>query len=166
MKTFMRIAGFSLVEVVLAIGIVSFALVAVVGLLPAGMKSLKNATEQAAAANVLNSIATAIRSAETTNGTNYSFRYAGASNNYEYKIGQTTNIALDDLDLNGQSTNSASARLKAFILITPPANSTGIGQALISIAWPAQAPNLNWTGSGWTNAQGQLSSSIQFLPRK
>jgi uncharacterized protein (TIGR02598 family) len=164
MKSRMLIAGFSLVEVVLAIGIVSFALVAVVGLLPAGMKSIKNAKEQAAAVNVLNAIANALRCAEK-NGNSFSNTFAGQNIVFTTNGGSST-VEWDRLDLNGQSTNSISARLKARLVITNPVNATSAGQALISIAWPAQAPNLNWTGSEWTNAQGQLSTRIQFLPGK
>lgn len=41
-----RCHGFSLVEVTLAIGIVSFSLLAVLGLMPVGLSTLRQATEQ------------------------------------------------------------------------------------------------------------------------
>lgn len=161
MKNRLRMSGFSLIEVVLAIGIVSFALLAVVGLLPVGMKSTQSAREQIAAANVLNSIANALRSAEK-NGNSFSNQFAGEDIVYSTNGGNFT-VEWDSLDLNGQS-NSTSARLRARLVISSPTNSTSHGHALISIAWPAKAPNLNWTGSEWTNAQGQLTTRIQFLP--
>ena len=164
MKIRVRISGFSLIEVVLAIGIVSFALLAVVGLLPVGMKSSQNAKEQAAAAYVLNSIANALRCAEK-NGSSFSSKFAGLDIVYSTNGGNST-IGWDSLDLNGQSTTSFSARLKARLVISHPTNSTTYGHALISIAWPAQAPNLNWNGTNWSNAQGQLTTRIQFLPGK
>ena len=162
MKSSLLRSGFSLIEVVLAIGIVSFALLAVVGLLPVGMKSTQNAREQAAAANVLNSIANALRSAEK-NGNSFSNTFAGQNIVFSTN-GGSSSVEWDRLDLNGQSTNSASARLKARLIITNPTNSTSTGEALISIAWPAQNPNMKWVGSEWTNAQGHLTTRIHFFP--
>lgn len=48
--------GFSLVEIVLAIGITSFALIATLGLLPVGLNSLQESTIQTAAANIANQL--------------------------------------------------------------------------------------------------------------
>jgi uncharacterized protein (TIGR02598 family) len=156
--------GFSLVEVVLAIGIASFGLLAIVGLLPVGMKSVQNASEQAAAANVANSIAHALRSAEKVSATTFSNSFSSQS--IVYTIGGApTTIVWDTLNLNGSATNTVSARLKARLVITPPSTSNTNGTALISIAWPAQSPNLVWSGSQWSNAQGHLTVGVQFLPR-
>ena len=171
MKSRLRISGFSLVEIVLVIGIASFALLAVVGLLPVGMQSSQNAREQAAAANVMNSIANALRNAEKNVNSDGTLKFSNslAGQTFEYKIGDTqVTVAWDTLDLNGQSTtsNSTPARFKARLVITPPATSTSTGKAVISIAWPAQAPNISWNGSAWTNAQGQITTAIQFIPRQ
>lgn len=157
-------SGMSLVEVVMAIGIASFALLAIVGLLPVGMKSIKNASEQAAAANLVNSIAHALRSAEKVNDTTFSNSFASQSIVYTI-AGAQTNIAWDALDLNGCATNAASARLKARLVITPPSTINANGAALISIAWPAQSINLVWSDSQWSNAEGQITTSVRFLPR-
>jgi uncharacterized protein (TIGR02598 family) len=164
MKIDSRRFAFSLVEVVLAIGIASFGLLAIVGLLPVGMKSVQNASEQAAAANVANSIAHALRSAERVNATTFSNSFSSQS--IVYTIGGTpTTIVWDTLDLNGSATNSVSARLKARLVITPPSSANTNGTALISVAWPAHSPNLVWSGSQWSNAQGHLTAGVQFLPR-
>ncbi len=165
MRHHQRLSGFSLVEVVVAIGIASFALLAVVGLLPVGMKSAQTAREQAAAASVMNSIANALRYAETTNGTVYSNSFAGQG--IAYTIGGAAmTVAWDTLDLNGRVVDSASTRLKVRLVLAPPVNSMTPGQALISIAWPAQAPNLKWDNNKWTNASGHLTTGIQFLPKQ
>jgi len=66
-----RCAALSLVEVTLALGIVSFSMLAVVGLLPVGLQSIKNANEQAGAANVIGGIADALRKASSTDGTTF-----------------------------------------------------------------------------------------------
>lgn len=52
-----RAAGFSLVEVVLAIGIVSFAFVALLGLLPAGLSTFRTAIDTSNEAHIVQALA-------------------------------------------------------------------------------------------------------------
>jgi Tfp pilus assembly protein PilV len=159
-------SGFSLVEVVMALGIASFALLAVVGLLPVGMKSAQDAREQAAAANVINSIANALRSAERMNAGNYSNSYAGKTIAFTVG-GAQTNVSWDDLDLYGNNASTPmSARFKARLVIEPPSSENTTGSALISIAWPAHSTKLVWNETNWANAQGTLCTGVQFLPGK
>jgi type II secretory pathway pseudopilin PulG len=54
-------AAFSLVEVTLALGVMAFCLVALLGLLPVGMNSNRAALEQTAAASVANAVAVDLR---------------------------------------------------------------------------------------------------------
>jgi uncharacterized protein (TIGR02598 family) len=54
-------AGFSLVEVALALGVAAFCLVPVFGLLPVGLNSNRNTFEQTSAANVASAIVTDLR---------------------------------------------------------------------------------------------------------
>ena len=155
-------SAFSLAEVVIALGVVSFALVAIFGLLPAGLKTVKNANEQAAAANVLGAIADAVRNASTNgSATTYSNSIAGQGIGYTLGVTTPTTNTLNNLTLEGAS-NSISARLKAVVLITPPLSTTIPGSALISVAWPAQAV---WGGATWTKHDGFVTSGIQFLPK-
>lgn len=154
-------SAFSLTEVVIALGVISFALIAVFGLLPAGLKTVKNANEQAAAANLLGAIADAVRNASTNgSATTYSNSIAGQAIGYTLG-GAATPITLTNLTLEGAS-NSISARLKAVVVITPPLSTTTPGSALISVAWPAQAV---WGGATWTKHDGSVTSGIQFLPK-
>ncbi|MBA3960367.1 MAG: hypothetical protein H0X40_00495 [Chthoniobacterales bacterium] len=70
--------GFSLIEVTLAIGIVGFGLIAIMGLLPVGLTSNRNAAEQAAATGILTSIASDLRATPVTTppgGTATSLQY-------------------------------------------------------------------------------------------
>lgn len=159
-------AGFSLVEVTLAIGIVSFALLAVVGLLPVGLKSVKNANEQAGAANVLNVIAGSLRSASSSNRTNFSSRFAGQTVAFEIG-GSTTSNSWTNLTLDGSLETAASPkRLSAVANIYPASSLTTPSRAVISVAWSAQsAPGWDSTTQRWTNADGSLTSGIQFLPQ-
>lgn len=161
--------AFSLVEVTLALGIVSFALIAVLGLLPVGLKSVKNANEQAGAANVLNAIADCLRNASSTNGVNFSGRFA--DQNVSYTLGGATpaivwpNLTLEGAqeDASGNPPKRLSARLE---ILQTPVNVSTPGRAVLSVAWSAQAgPTWDASANKWSKADGSITSGIQFLPR-
>lgn len=158
--------AFSLVEVTVSIGIMAFALIGVIGLLPTGLRTIKHANEQAGAANVLNGIADALRDAETTNGTDYTFYFAGKTiTNSIGGSAYTTNWTDLNLDGNIIDTNEVK-RLSAVLKIeAQPADATTPGRAVVTVAWSAlSAPE--WDGTNWTKADGSLTSGIQFLPRQ
>jgi len=160
-------AAFSLIEVTLAIGIVSFALLAVVGLLPVGLRSVKNANEQAAAANVMNAIADALRTASSTDLATFTNSFAGQTISY-ITNGSATSVTWTNLTLDGSVETAASPkRLSAVLIITPPTSLSAPGRATVSVAWSAQA-NPTWNPSPsntWTKSEGSLTSGIQFLPK-
>lgn len=164
-------AAFSLVEVVLAIGIVSFALLAVVGLLPAGLKSIKNANEQAGAANVVGAISEALRVATSLDGTNFTTSFAGKPITFAVTAGtgpSPAGLEWRELGLDG-SANPMGKRLSARleILNEPVASPLTPGRAVISVAWPAQAdPTWNSANRTWTKAEGFVTTAIQFLPKR
>ena len=61
-------AGFSFVEVMLALGIAAFCLVPILAMLPIGLTSNKNTVEQTEAANLVSLIEADLRSAPKTTG--------------------------------------------------------------------------------------------------
>lgn len=154
-------SAFSLVEVAISIGILSFCVLAVVGLLPVGLKSVQNANEQAAAAQVVAAIANSLRNATPGNGT-YTFSYAGK--NGSFQIGpNATGLSWTNLSMEGTA-NEAYKRLAARMDLVPPADATSPGTATISVAWPVAAnPVWNPQTRSWSNAEGSLSSGIIFL---
>jgi len=159
-------SAFSLVEVVLALGIVSFCLLAIVGLLPVGLKAVKNANEQAAAANVLNAIADSLRSTTSSNAVNFAGSFG--TNQISFSLGgAATNLSWSNLKLDGSTESSVDPkRISAVVNITPPANLLSSGQAVISVAWPAQAnPIWDATTRTWSKAEGSVTTAIQFLPK-
>lgn len=163
-------SAFSLVEVTLALGIVSFALVAVLGLLPVGLKSVKNANEQAGAANVLNVLASSLRMASSTNASIFTTRFA--DKDIEYVVGGSpTNVVWSNLTLEGSqedATGNPAKRLSARLeILQTPADLSTPGRAIVSIAWSAQA-NPGWDSSvnKWIGADGSITSGLQFLPRQ
>src|SRR5690349_21925159 len=56
-----RAAAFSLVEVTLALGIAAFCLIAIVGLMPVGVQTNRNAASQTAATNLITTIVADLR---------------------------------------------------------------------------------------------------------
>jgi type II secretory pathway pseudopilin PulG len=62
------IAGFSLIEVTLALGIATFCLIAVFGLVPVGVQTNRNATSQTAATNILSSVVSDLRASPPGQG--------------------------------------------------------------------------------------------------
>jgi uncharacterized protein (TIGR02598 family) len=159
-------AGFSLVEVVVAIGIVAFGMLAVVGLLPTGLKIARNSAEQAQAANLVAALAESVRGASTTNGTNYVYAFAEESRFYDIG-GSATTLQISNLTLEGR-VDDAAGRLVAAVTITPPPNAATNGRAVISVAWPAVAgPAWNSASGTWdAKAEGAVTTAIQFLPRR
>lgn len=153
-------AAFSLVEVVLALGLVSFCLLSVVGLLPVGLKAAKNANEESAAANALTQLADALRNATTNSSGTYVA--SGAFSNITWNLGAASNSFTANLAMNGQPTNAAGSRLVAKVDIVPPADLHAAGRARVSIAWPAAATN---SRTVWTKADGFINGGLQFLPK-
>jgi type II secretory pathway pseudopilin PulG len=154
-------SAFSLVEVTLAIGIVSFALLAVVGLLPVGLKTVKNANEQAGAANAINALARAMRDA-TPAGSSILIAFAGATNS----VTENSTLLWTNLTLEGTQ-DSANRRLSARLDLLALPTSTNAGRGVVSVAWSAMG-NPQWLSNSqtWTNAEGSLTSGVQFLRRQ
>lgn len=161
----LRPSAFSLVEVTISIGILAFCVLAMVGLLPVGLKSIQNSNEQAAAAQILTALADNLRGAVSQNGS-YSFAFAASQK--AFKIGgQPETHAWTNLTLEGLPSASLRepARLSARLVLNPPASRTSSATATISIAWPAAAsPQWNADSMSWSKADGSLTSGIVFLP--
>jgi type II secretory pathway pseudopilin PulG len=60
-------AGFSLIEVAIAIGVIGFSLVAIMGLLPTGISTQQRSQEEARAASALNMVTSAVESLRRVN---------------------------------------------------------------------------------------------------
>lgn len=161
-----RSGGFSLIEVVVAIGVVSCAIFGILGLLPVGIKGFQNATCEAAGSDVISSLSVALRAAQTTNGTNFDWSFNGTACSYTVGGSKTTNI-WSTLSLEGgSSANSFYRQLAAVCIVTPPTSPFGEGSAVLSVAWPAAAnPSFNGTNLTWSLSQGSLTLPIRFLPR-
>ena len=136
----MKNTAFSLIEVVIALGIFAFCIVGIVGLLPIAANSAKSVSQESNANNIAESIAgmwqVASRNSTIANSnfpvTNLDIRPTALTNYYFNEFGQATN------------SNSASLRLEyvASQLAAPNTNSYTVN---MTFCWPANSTNTNTT---------------------
>lgn len=149
--------AFSLVEVAVALGIISFALLAVVGLLPAGLDAQRQAANQARGVQALSEISNALRAIyrETGSGSP-AYPYPlesitpGVSSEVEYALLENGRIAPSGPPAQGR------------VFIRQDAQTANeVIPVYVSIAWPESAQR---QGNSWTNAQGFVESMIFITP--
>jgi len=165
-----HVRAFSLIEVVLALGLISFCLMVLLALLPAALTTAKNTRQQTAAASLAEEISTSIRNAATNSSGNYAPAGLWGAN-FTWTLGSGTSVSTNgNFTLGGVAlATSVESQLKAVVVVTPPATASSSGTALISVAWPQQA---QWTTNAvtaipsWNNAAGSVDSWIIFVPRQ
>lgn len=159
----LSLKAFSLVEVTLALGLIAFCLLGLVGLLPVGLKEVSNSRAESAAANAVDLIADALRNGTLTSSGMYVA--SGSYSNISWAPGGAEVPVPMDLTLSGMpSSGSAETRLVARVEVTPPSSDfTTPGEARVSVAWPASAV---WSGDAWTKSDGSISTGIQFIPHR
>ena len=178
-----RSTGFSLIEVTLAIGITAFALIAIVGLIPTGLRSTQEANDQARATEVLKLAATAIRgqyylgtSGSPTVVTNYSFANYLSTQDPAAVAGDTSSpwnlhtkyfttqspwtftfSVLNDVSIQRSTDTTSIPRYKLFMQVYPPADINAPLRVYLSAAWPGAATH---AGTTWVNAQGYVEATV------
>jgi len=153
-------AGFSLVEVVLALGIISFAVVALLGLLPAGLSAQRQATSRARCVQVLSALSDTARGIYVQTSTNETTGEITKTTNFPHPLegitpgtaGATTYALLG----NGMVTNSGDD-VRGRIYIRQDAPQNDVIPIYISVAWPASASRSN---GSWSTAQGAVESLV------
>jgi uncharacterized protein (TIGR02598 family) len=129
-------------------GVAAFCLVAMLGLIPTGVQSVKSTTDQTGATTILNEVVTDLRS--TSLGSNLSpglgiaFPTGGVAN--------STNIIFSESGAKISNSTSLDGRYLATITLS---NSAYITTALIQVRWPATAPT--------TNSQGNVETITAIL---
>jgi uncharacterized protein (TIGR02598 family) len=148
MKSFpQRRSGFSLIEVTLALGVVSFCLVPLFALLPLGMNTSQNASQQAAATEVATAISADLQASPIIGGTSSRFGIPVQSGS------STLFIAQDGSVVTGSRTAGLSSKYRATLTISPDASDTTLLKVWIFVTWPALAdpssatPPKNFSGS-------------------
>jgi uncharacterized protein (TIGR02598 family) len=127
-------SGFTLVEVTLALGVASFCLLAVFGLMPVGISSNRASVEQTAAASLARAIVADLRTTPiaAASSPQYAIPFPSASAPLYFAEDGT------------KQTGHASARYLATITINTAAQTAF---ANIKITWPAAAPVASAAGS-------------------
>lgn len=125
------IRGFSLVEVVLAMGIMAFGLVAIFALLPTGLTSVQDGKMEEAASDILTLAAVDLRATSATNGISPVF----AVNARAASPTATTNF------LNIAGGKVATPEQAKFRLVASPQASTSPELIVwnLAVQWPPQA---------------------------
>jgi uncharacterized protein (TIGR02598 family) len=156
--------AFSLVEVVMAMGIISFSAFAIIGSIPTGLMVFKTTQMESSATSCMKSIADSVRGANCANGVDYIA--LGSYSNLKWSIGGANtegtykNIALGGYDVS----SSDDTRLVYHVSITPPADAFSTGTANISVAWPSSA-QWNDARTNWQGSSGSVSITTFFGAR-
>jgi len=148
--------GFSLIEVTIALGIIAFALVAVVGLLPAGLNSQKQGSQQGRAAQVLNQVARSVQGVRMD--TNATLRFLPPLSTVGVSAGTTANLGFYRDGTFAVSSPSDPNQMGAVHIALD--NSLSIPntiRAVISVAWPGAAQRET---SGWTKNEGSMDTVL------
>jgi uncharacterized protein (TIGR02598 family) len=171
-------SAFSLIEVTLSIGIIAFALITVVALLPVGLQANKNSADQARAIAAMNSIAFAIQNAviysappastqykykaaqpfgtpstDTSNNNLFLYWYVNTGHSTVARAPSTLNVYLDENGIpfkpkSNTASDKAVAAMLAYVLLTPPSNMQSAGQAYIGVTWDKRVIT---APNGWTD---------------
>jgi uncharacterized protein (TIGR02598 family) len=127
-------SAFSLVELTLAIGIAAFCLIAVLGLMPVGVQTNRNATSQTVATNIMAAVIADLRATPKANNTSSQFAITFGTNTTLYFTGS------------GQFSTSLGTNSRYQLNLTW-SGSTGLRYADIKSTWPAAATPTNASGS-------------------
>ena len=127
-----KIGAFSLIEVLLALGIVAFALIAVVGLLSVGLKTNKESSDQIQASNVASLLMATIRALPTNPPVGF-----GLPNlNQGFPVTGTNGVTY-----NGMGTNAADAAYGLYYMIgTNSSTGAKIANVYLMLWRPAGTP--------------------------
>lgn len=161
MKTKKKSEAFTLVEVVIALGIAAVSMFALQGLIPSSLKVVKNATDQTAATTMLSSITQDLRN--TPSGSNASPGFGIPMpdlNNTNAAWLTSTNLYLSEDGLGVLAPTQA--RYAAYVTLTnagsPNANNfNSLTTARIKVYWPATVDP--------SKAQGSVES-VTFFNRQ
>jgi uncharacterized protein (TIGR02598 family) len=127
-------AGFSLVELTLALGIAAFCLIAVLGLVPVAALTNRNATSQTAATNIIASVIADMRATTSSTSPQYNITFGTAKTLY--------------FDGAGQFAISLGANSRYRVRITFSSSPSGLSYAYVKATWPAPVDPATTTPSG------------------
>lgn len=151
-------SAFSLLEVVVSIGIIVFAMIPLVGLLSSGLRTQGQSAEQARAIHLMGALSSGIRSAsKSDSGLRFGAPFptnllsGGPIQQYGFTDGGSL------LDKN--DTTTPGRRGSVVVLLPALSGQQQSLRAYVTVAWPASA---RWEETQWTAASGSLESVVCF----
>ena len=141
--------GFSLVEVTLALGIAAVCLTTVFALLPVGLRTNQNATQQVASADIMGAVIADLRSTPLTTPPGRATTSPQFSITIPANPVTATSSATLYFDNEGQFSTSATSNSRYRLIITFVPNSDSRSATLVDLrmTWPAAAQVANAAGS-------------------
>jgi hypothetical protein len=150
--------AFSLVEVTLALGIASFALLAVFGLLPIGLTSNRTSLEQTSAASILTAIVADLRAAPPL----VSGETTSRSPVYQIEVPSVSGQTICHLYCaeDGSLSSPTNAKYLVSVGITPPttAGQRSATAVRVLVSWPAAAHGSPQPNQWPTQSVGSLEA--------
>ena len=155
-----KLKAFSLIEVVLAVAIIAFAIIPVITLMPVGLNSMQGAVRQSRASEILATANSHVRS--------------------QYSLSKIGTVALtdalaDDLSKNKMAwsqsygvredgsivPSGSSTPYKLYVQLVPQSSTNPLCRGYLTVAWPETA---TYGAAGWTNHQGSVETYIYASP--
>ena len=131
-----KAAAFSLVEVVLALGVAAFSLIAIVGLMPVGVQTNRHANAQTAATNITAAVVADLRTTP-----------AAATASPQFAITFDAEKTLF-FDASGQASTSLGPDSRYRLKITWNSAPVGLHYAVLKVTWPASVDPATAAPSG------------------
>lgn len=131
-------AAFSLVEIVIAMGVVSFSLLTLFALLPIGLKENQASASQTAATSVLTKLIADLRAAPKTNA---------SSGRFGITYGASTTLYFDAEGSSGTTLTSTSRYRCTVDFPASPPGSKSATFVDVKVTWPAAAAITDAAGS-------------------
>ncbi len=158
--------GFSLIELLLALGIASFCLIPLLGLLPVGLRNDQSSNEQTRMANIATLIVRDMTSVSSTNTTTplYGFQIPAAGGTANTSP-QTLYLAPDGSETGTVGTAPGStAFYRVSIAFIPPASAVSQTATLarVTVTWPALADAIP---SQWPTHYNGILQTVVALDR-
>jgi uncharacterized protein (TIGR02598 family) len=143
------IGAFSLVEVTLALGIAAFCLIAVIGTIPVGVRTTRNATSQTAATNIMSAVVADLRATPKSSSTSAQFAitFGTARTLFFDGVGQCSLNVTGSTRVDGSSWVPPLQTRYQLNVTWNPSPPAGMRWADVKVTWPAAATAANATGS-------------------
>jgi uncharacterized protein (TIGR02598 family) len=158
-------AGFSLVEVVIAIGVTAFCLIPISGLLLVGTHTTQNSGQQAAAVNIGSEVVADLEAADSAGNVSFSTSDSGTPYSIVIPTAASTTPQTIYMDENGNASGTVSSTSRYLVSLgftPPPAGQRGATMVRILVTWPAQAQN---TAGEWPTLYQGSWETVTALDR-